>query len=180
MQDHPIGGPPARRGSLEAERDVQRAVLLALLTTPSDARRIGLGDRCRHTPIPDGGPGGCRAARLDRAAVPKRPEHPRGRRGDPPRRALAGATVSARDAEPATTEDHQAQQAILALLLEAHPGQLAVDEVLRELTDRPDEFGPRDAVNNALRDLAAAGLLHRHGPFVFATRAAVRFDELKL
>ena len=88
--------------------------------------------------------------------------------------------MSAPDAEPPTTEDHHAQQAILALLLEAHPGQLAVDEVLRELTDRPDDFGPRDAVHNALRDLAAAGLLHRHGPFVFATRAAVRFDELKL
>ena len=36
MQDHPIGGPPARRGSPDAERDVQRAVLLALLTAPSD------------------------------------------------------------------------------------------------------------------------------------------------
>ena len=26
---------------------------------------------------------------------------------------------------------------------------------------------------------AAAGLVHRHGPFVFATRAAVRFEELQ-
>ena len=36
MQDHPIGGPPARRRSLEGDRDVQRAVLLALLPAPSD------------------------------------------------------------------------------------------------------------------------------------------------
>ena len=36
MHDHPIGGPPARPGSLEAEPDVQRAVLLALLPAPCD------------------------------------------------------------------------------------------------------------------------------------------------
>jgi hypothetical protein len=88
--------------------------------------------------------------------------------------------VSPRDTEPATTEDHHAQQAVLALFLDAYPAQLTVDEVLREMTDRPDEFGPRDAVNNAVRDLVGAGLLHRHGPFMVATRAAVRFDELKL
>ena len=87
--------------------------------------------------------------------------------------------MSARDPGTPTTEDHHAQQAILALLLETHPGQLAVDEVMRELTDRPDEFGPRDAIENAVRDLVGAGLVHRHGPFVFPTRAAVRFDELQ-
>jgi hypothetical protein len=30
-----------------------------------------------------------------------------------------------------------------------------------------------------VRNLAAAGLMHRHGPFLFVSRAAVRFDELK-
>ena len=88
--------------------------------------------------------------------------------------------MSTHDSNPAPTEEPQAQQAILALVLEACPAQLSVDEVLCEMTDRPDKFEPRDIVNNALRDLVAAGLLHRHGPFVFATRAAVRFDELKL
>jgi hypothetical protein len=38
------------------------------------------------------------------------------------------------------------------------------------MTERPDEFAERDAVLNALRDLARAGLVHRHGPFAFATR----------
>jgi hypothetical protein len=41
------------------------------------------------------------------------------------------------------------------------------------MTERPDEFAERDAVLNALRDLARAGLVHRHDPFAFATRAAV-------
>ena len=80
---------------------------------------------------------------------------------------------------PASDEE-QAEQAVLALLLEVHPARLSVDEVVRELTDRPDDFAPRDRVNNALRDLVAAGLVHRHGPFVFASRAAVRFEELRI
>jgi hypothetical protein len=48
------------------------------------------------------------------------------------------------------------------------------------MTERPDEFAERDAVLNALRDLARAGLVHRHGPFAFATRAAVRYGELAI
>jgi hypothetical protein len=72
-----------------------------------------------------------------------------------------------------------AEQAVLAILLDAHPAQRSVEEVVREMTDRPDEFAPRDTVLNAIRDLVGAGLVHRHGAFVFATRAAVRFDELQ-
>jgi hypothetical protein len=83
------------------------------------------------------------------------------------------------EAAPAS-EDDQAEQAVLALLLEVHPAHLSVDEVVRELTDRPDDFAPRDRVSNAVRDLAAAGLVHRHGAFVFASRAAVRFEDLRI
>ena len=60
------------------------------------------------------------------------------------------------------------------------PRSSPLDEVVRELTDRPDDFAPRDRVNNAVRDLVAAGLVHRHGAFVFASRAAVRFEELRI
>ena len=69
---------------------------------------------------------------------------------------------------------------VFDLLLEHHPALLSVEEVIREMTDRPDEFAVRDTVDNAIRDLVGAGLLHRHGPFVSATRAAVRFDELAI
>jgi hypothetical protein len=92
---------------------------------------------------------------------------------------MADPRVSACGDEPNVTDHDQVQQAALAILLDANPAQLAVDELVRELTDRPDEFGPRDAIENAVRDLVGAGLVHRHGPFVFPTRAAVRFDELQ-
>jgi hypothetical protein len=88
--------------------------------------------------------------------------------------------MTSRDERSGGECEDMAQQAVLAILLEAHPGQRSVEEVVREVTDRPDEFAARDAVDNAIRDLVGAGLLHRHGAFVFATRAAVRFAELRI
>jgi hypothetical protein len=79
----------------------------------------------------------------------------------------------------AARED-MAQQAVLSMLLDAHPGHLSIEEVVSGMTDRPEEFSARDAINNAIRDLVGAGLLHRHGTFVFATRAAVRFEQLQI
>jgi hypothetical protein len=84
-----------------------------------------------------------------------------------------------RELSPAERTD-AAQQSVLSLLLLAHPGQRSVEEIVREMTDRPDEFSARDEINNAIRDLVGTGLVHRHGPFLFATRAAARFDELAI
>jgi hypothetical protein len=84
-----------------------------------------------------------------------------------------------RELSPAERTD-ATQQSVLSLLLLAHPGQRSVEEVVREMSDRPDEFSARDDINNAIRDLVGAGLVHRHGPFLFASRAAVRFDELAI
>jgi hypothetical protein len=71
------------------------------------------------------------------------------------------------------------QWSVLSLLILAYPAQRSIDEVVSELLGaRPDEFNLRDDINNAIRDLAGAKLIHRHGPFVFASRAAVRFDQL--
>jgi hypothetical protein len=81
---------------------------------------------------------------------------------------------------PPAVVDDMAQQAVLAILLDAHPALRSIDEVVREMTGRPDEFTARDRINNAIRELVGAGLAHRHGAFVFATRAAVRFDELHI
>ena len=80
--------------------------------------------------------------------------------------------------EPPSHEEDLAQQAVLAILLDAHPAQRSIEELVRELAQDPAEFGERDRVENAIRDLVGAGLLHRHGPFVFATHAAVRLNEL--
>jgi hypothetical protein len=77
------------------------------------------------------------------------------------------------------SDEDRAEQALLGLLLDAHPALLSIDEIVREMTDRADEFGPRDRVNNAVRDLVASGLAHRLDGFVFASRAAVRSEELR-
>jgi hypothetical protein len=93
---------------------------------------------------------------------------------------MAGPRMTSCPGVRRASDEEQAEQAVLALLLDVHPALLSVDEVVRELTDRPDDFAPRDRVNNAVRDLVAAGLVHRHGAFVFASRAAVRFEELRI
>lgn len=81
---------------------------------------------------------------------------------------------------PRVRDEDLAQQAVLGVLLGAHPAQRSIEEIVRESTSRPDEFAERDRIENAVRDLVGAGLAHRHGPFVFATHAAVRSDELRI
>ena len=72
-------------------------------------------------------------------------------------------------------QELQAEGAILGLLLNFDAGSLwSVEEVVRQLsTSRLD-------VIDGLASLQAAGLIHRVGDFVFATRAASSFDRLGL
>jgi hypothetical protein len=67
----------------------------------------------------------------------------------------------------------------LGLLLDAHPELLTLDEIVRETTGPSNEFGPRDRIDNAVRDLVASELADRHGSLVFASRAAVGSHELR-
>jgi hypothetical protein len=71
--------------------------------------------------------------------------------------------------------DRQAEGAILGLLLNFEAGSLwSVEEIVRQLsTSRVD-------VIDGLASLQAAGLIHRFGDYVFATRAASSFDRLEL
>lgn len=72
-------------------------------------------------------------------------------------------------------QDKRAEGAILGLLLNFDTGSLwSVDEVVRQLST------PRLEVIDGLASLQAAGLIHRVGDFVFATRAASSFDRLEL
>jgi hypothetical protein len=75
-------------------------------------------------------------------------------------------------------EDVVVETAVLQQLLFLHPAQLSLEELLRELAGEEREFGERDAVERAVRDLEAAGLLHRSGELLGPSRAARRFDEL--
>jgi len=75
-----------------------------------------------------------------------------------------------------TTEGtRNAEAAILGLLLNFDAGSIwAVEEIVRQLS-----ASQVDTID-ALASLEAAGLVHRLGDFVFATRAASSFDRLDL
>jgi len=75
-------------------------------------------------------------------------------------------------------EDAALEAAILGHLLALHPSRISFDELLREIAEEPEDFSQRDAVERAVRDLTAAGLLHRGDDLVQPSRAALRFDEL--
>lgn len=75
-------------------------------------------------------------------------------------------------------EDAVIEAAVLQQLLFLHPSQLSFEELLRELAGGASDFGERDAVARAVRDLAAAGLLNLNGELLSPSRAALRFDQL--
>jgi hypothetical protein len=75
-------------------------------------------------------------------------------------------------------EDETMESAVLRELLDLHPSQLTLEELMREMGGDGGSFAERDAVERAVRELAGAGLLHRGEEFVGPTRAALRFSEL--
>ncbi|HET7454511.1 MAG TPA: hypothetical protein VFJ76_03230 [Solirubrobacterales bacterium] len=89
---------------------------------------------------------------------------------------------SGADDERATTtadEDARDQAAVLRHVLSLYPETLTLDELFREMIGVSSSgSSERDAVERAVRDLAAVGLLHEEGSRVFPTRAAVTFHDL--
>ena len=75
-------------------------------------------------------------------------------------------------------EDAVTESAVIHHLLAIHPIQITIEELIREIEDRPEDFDRRDAVERAVRDLAGVGLLHRHEDFVVPSHAAIRFSQL--
>jgi len=75
-------------------------------------------------------------------------------------------------------QDAAVEAAVLRQLLALHPVQVTLEELHRELGIDAEDFAQRDAVERAVQDLAAAGLLHRLDEFAIPTRAALRFSEL--
>lgn len=70
--------------------------------------------------------------------------------------------------------------AVLETLLDDYPAHFHVEELIRELAADLSASSERSDVIDAIRELSRAGLLHRHGDFVFATRPAVRAAELRI
>jgi hypothetical protein len=75
-------------------------------------------------------------------------------------------------------EDAATESAVLQQVLDFHPVQVTVAELVREIGGGSPGFAERDAIERAVRDLTSAGLLHDHQRFVMPTRAALRFKEL--
>ena len=85
------------------------------------------------------------------------------------------------DERAATTAelDDRDQTAVLRHVLCLYPETLTLDELVREMIGFSSSgSSERDAVDRAVRDLGAVGLLHEEGSRVFPTRAAVAFHSL--
>jgi hypothetical protein len=74
--------------------------------------------------------------------------------------------------------DATIESAVLQLVLELHPASLTLAELVREMGEEGGGPAGHDAVERAVHDLVAAGLLHHSDAFVRPTRAALRFDQL--
>jgi len=86
--------------------------------------------------------------------------------------------VDERETIDSTAErDAATESAVLQLVLALRPAPITFAELAREL-DADRSAAAHDALERAVRDLSAAGLLHRRADLVLPTRAAVRFDEL--
>jgi hypothetical protein len=79
---------------------------------------------------------------------------------------------------PFDHDDGMVQHSLLTHVLCEYPIIFTEGELVSELARDPEEFGQRDPVERAIRDLTRARLLRRHGPLVLPTRAAHYFSEL--
>jgi hypothetical protein len=80
-------------------------------------------------------------------------------------------------ATTAPGDDH-AEATVLREVVFLYPESLTLEELIRQMTAASTAFPDIDQVQRAVRELTAAGLLHRNGDLVLPTRAAVRFQEL--
>src|SRR4051794_37411170 len=82
-------------------------------------------------------------------------------------------TAALCDDGPVSHDADVMERAVWGALLEAHPGPLTQAELARM-------FGDRVAVQDAVAALVRDGLANQAGELVFASRAAVRADQLRL
>ncbi len=72
-----------------------------------------------------------------------------------------------------TPSERAVQRAVLSLTLDAHPNPVTIPDLSRQIDEG-------DAVEVAVRDLVAVGLLECGGISVWPTAAARHFDSLEL
>jgi hypothetical protein len=75
-------------------------------------------------------------------------------------------------------EDATYERVILDHVLQVHPVQLTMEELIREVTTAPDDQRASDGVQRAVRELTSVGLMRMNGDCVLPTHATVRLNEL--
>lgn len=75
-------------------------------------------------------------------------------------------------------QDTTIEAAVMRQLLALHPTLLTVGELAREIGGEAADFAETDAIERAVRELAAVGLAHRNGEVVIPSRAALHLDQL--
>jgi hypothetical protein len=81
---------------------------------------------------------------------------------------------------PVPLRDGDYEEAVLRHVLTEQPTILRLCDLIRELARNPREFGDRDAVKRAVRELIKVGLLHRQGECILPTPAAVYLQGWEL
>lgn len=81
------------------------------------------------------------------------------------------------EAKSNAVEDLKDESAVLVHLVETFPQTLRLSDLIREMGGSED-FGKRDGIERAVRELVRGGLLFRCSGAVLPTRAALRAYEL--
>jgi len=76
-------------------------------------------------------------------------------------------------------EDQRDEAAVLMHVIDSHPVTLRLSDLIRDLSD-PEDFGDRDRIERAVRELVKGGLLFRCEAAVLPTRQALYAHELEL
>lgn len=82
-----------------------------------------------------------------------------------------------RKAASPAAEDLREERAIFVHVVESFPETLRLSDLIRELGE-PEDFGRRDGIERAVRELVRGGLLFRCEGVVLPTRTALRAYEL--
>lgn len=85
----------------------------------------------------------------------------------------------------AAHQDWSFQRAVLENVIDLHPVQLTISELIREIALDPEDFATRDGIERGVFDLASIGLLHhgfikRKDSLVVPARAALHIHALLL
>lgn len=79
---------------------------------------------------------------------------------------------------PTAEEDLRDQGIALMHVLHRHPTLLTIPDLVREITSASEDFGERDNIERAVRDLTGVGLLHCTGGLAVPSPAALRFLKI--